>query len=205
MKYPYLTVALLVIFGIIDIAILGNHYKLTKSDWSGWVQAIGSVAALAVAIFVMSRQNRHAVRIVVNTDRRALLRRGEAVAALMFNAHQTIDIFCDELLGWLTQGALSGEIMDKLKGADKAVQEARAALAAVPLHELGSRDMVHGAVAMLESMAFICTTIEVWQAQPLQHFHRGEANNVAAHYKQHATSAMAWYQAGLDALEAADF
>jgi hypothetical protein len=57
MKYPYLTVFLLVVFGLLDIAILGNHFGLDATTWPGWVQAVGSIGALAVAIFVMKKQS----------------------------------------------------------------------------------------------------------------------------------------------------
>lgn len=199
-RYP-----LLVLTGASALLVTGLNSKLSTSDFSSWVQALGSIAALGIAIFIMSRQNQHAVRIVINTDRRALLRRGEAVLVLMFNAHQSVDISCNDLIGSLVTGVPSEEILENMKAIAKATQEARAILAAVPLHELGSREMVSGAIMMLETMTFICASIELWQASPPQEFHRPHGNEIALHYKNQAEMAMKSYQFGLDALEAADF
>jgi hypothetical protein len=123
----------------------------------------------------------------------------------MFNAHQTVDIFSNGMLGWLAAGDGSDEIMERLKGAAKALDEARCTLSPIPLHDLGSRDMVGGVIAMMESMTFINTTIEAWHRNTPQQFHREEGRDVALHYRQQAKLAMDRFQAGLTALEAAEF
>lgn len=49
------------LFGVAASAFLvslGLKFDLSKSDWASWVQALGSVAALAVAMFVMWWQTR---------------------------------------------------------------------------------------------------------------------------------------------------
>lgn len=53
-----------VLYPLLGVAVsaflisLGLKFDLSKSDWASWVQAIGSVAALAVAMIVMLWQNR---------------------------------------------------------------------------------------------------------------------------------------------------
>ena len=74
MKYPYLVIALLLIFGVVDIAILGNSFGLTKSEWSGWVQAIGAIAAIGVGWTLAQHQIRHAEK-----SRNAEFAKGEKV------------------------------------------------------------------------------------------------------------------------------
>ena len=73
---------------LVDLVILGRAYDLNKSDWSGWVQAIGSVSALGVAIYVMSRQNAHAARLAADTDKRILMRRAASLEALIDRGYE---------------------------------------------------------------------------------------------------------------------
>lgn len=36
---------------------VGLHHKFTSSDWSAWVQAVGSLIGIAIAVYVPARQN----------------------------------------------------------------------------------------------------------------------------------------------------
>ena len=40
------------IFLILDLILLGIHFELSKSDWAGWVQAVGSMGAIGCALWV---------------------------------------------------------------------------------------------------------------------------------------------------------
>ena len=151
MKYPYLTVALLIVFGIIDIALLGNQYELTKSDWPGWVQAIGSIAALAVAIYVMSRQNRHAAMLLMDADKRALVRTGSSVHALMVRAEMHIGSCSSLFAGFATSANMADG--DAFLGLSRhVIAEAKRVLVAVPAHELGSYPMTVALQNMVECL-----------------------------------------------------
>jgi hypothetical protein len=44
----------------VDLIILGVKVDLTKSDWASWVQAVGSVMAICVALFLAGAQQRKA-------------------------------------------------------------------------------------------------------------------------------------------------
>ena len=157
MKYPYLTVALLLFFGIIDIAILGNRYELTKSDWSGWVQAIGSIAALGVAIYIMSRQNQHSAQLLIDADKRALLRRADATAAVVDRATKQLQQFLELITRNLPAGDES-KIRSAIFTAKFALQEPQAATRAIPAHELGSYKMVNGLIKIVE----VFSTFDKW-------------------------------------------
>lgn len=161
MKYPYLTVALLVIFGIADIVILGNRYDLSKSDWSGWVQAIGSIAALGVAIFVMARQNRYAI----NADKRALLRRANAVAAILDRANVQIPQLCEAIAAGLDSGDQTRAI-SAMHAAKIILFEAQTAIRAIPGHELGSYEMVIGMHMTLDVLITFEKTLGIWLHSP---------------------------------------
>lgn len=151
MKYPYLTVALLLLFGVVDIIILGNQFDLSKSDWSGWVQAIGSIAALGVAIYVMSRQNRHAAMLMADADKRVLVRKGSSVHALMVRAEMHIGSCASTLTLGVTSANLT-ECDAFLKLSRHIVAEAKRVLVAVPAHELGSYSMTVALQNMIECL-----------------------------------------------------
>jgi hypothetical protein len=42
---------------LVDLVLLGRVNDLSKSDWSGWVQAVGSVGAILVAVGVAHHQS----------------------------------------------------------------------------------------------------------------------------------------------------
>lgn len=160
MKYPYLTVALLVIFGIIDIGILGNHYELTKSDWSGWVQAIGSVAALGVAIFVMSRQNAHSARLIAQADQLNLKRRAEAISVIMENAHWQVG----QSLGSIREGIEKMDLTETraaFVSAKHFMGDVHRTLSSIPLHDLGSADMTDGILRINQIASVVMATSEM--------------------------------------------
>lgn len=96
MKYPYLTVAFFVFFGIIDIAILGNHYELTKSDWSGWVQAIGSIAAIIGAFWIAKNQHANERKLEKDKRRADERLRFKIVKAVFSKTFATVSLIVNE-------------------------------------------------------------------------------------------------------------
>ena len=164
MKYPYLTVALLVFFGVVDIVILGNHYDLTKSDWSGWVQAIGSIAALAVAIFVMSRQNAHSARLLAEADVRIMLRRAAAVSALVVRASERLQE-CTASLGHDARTGDNASFHTLWTVAGPALRQCKSALELVPAYELGGYKMVNGLHSMIDSLHNFLLLGEEWEKE----------------------------------------
>lgn len=160
MKHPYLTVALLVIFGVIDIVILGNHYELTKSDWSGWVQAIGSIAALAVAIFVMSRQNAHSTKLILQADQLSLKRRAQAISVIMENAHWQVG----HCLGKIREGLDQEDLLQTRAAyvsAKHFMGDVHHTLTAIPLHDLGSAKMTDGILRINQIASVLMATSEL--------------------------------------------
>jgi hypothetical protein len=108
---------------------------------SGWAQVIGSLAALAVAIFVMSRQNAHAAHLIVEADLLALRRRAAAISAIFQRALR---------LSRTSYTLASTPIQDisnvndhcaRLAAKRRSIDTMLAKLDAIPLHELGSFDI----------------------------------------------------------------
>ena len=164
MKKTYVLLAFALIGGSVAIAIIGNQAGLTKDSWPGWVQAIGSIAALGVAIFVMARQNAHSARLLAETDVRIMLRRAAAVSALVVRANERLQ----ECTASLTSVAVPGDnrkvhIMWTVVG--PTLRQCKSALEMVPAHELGGYKMVNGLHSMIDSLHNFLLLGEEWEKE----------------------------------------
>lgn len=126
---------------------------------SGWAQAIGSMAALGVAIFIMQRQAESSARIVLDADRRALIRRANAVFALIQRAAQQATTSRHAILRESKQNL--GELQSTVAAAEIVLREIHASLKIVPLHELGSYDLVTGAQQMIDAISRFRQALDV--------------------------------------------
>jgi hypothetical protein len=129
------------------------RWSIDFATWSaldsGWAQAIGSSAALGVAIFIMSRQNQHSARLVLDSDKRAALRLASSVGALMNEASDRINHAAD----WLEQSAKASSDQAVAIIANMAkvtLAECKTSLMAIPAHELGNHDLVIGLIRIIE-------------------------------------------------------
>ncbi|WP_146744651.1 hypothetical protein [Herbaspirillum rubrisubalbicans] len=122
-----------------------------------WIQAIGAVLALVVAILVPYRQNKNSVR-----ERRAsMLAVAEAAHTHAKKIRDAID-HSD-----FQQGEISHKIYDVY---DKSIiVGVVGALQRVPLHELGSRDAVIAWLSMTDQMVFLGTSVDAFIAGPYQY------------------------------------
>jgi len=53
---PFVIMPLLVLFSVFDLILLGKSFQLSKSDWAGWVQAVGSIGAIVMGWAVVRHQ-----------------------------------------------------------------------------------------------------------------------------------------------------
>ena len=149
---------ILIVSTVIVIRWAVDFVKWSSLD-SGWAQAIGSVAALAVAIYISSRQNSHATRLMIKqnshatrlmleSDTRAVRRHAAAVSAVVARAYiQLLDA-----ARTLDRSALASSDMALpviASGIEITTSETRKALAAIPLHDLGASDLVEGVLHMI--------------------------------------------------------
>lgn len=148
---------------------------------SGGVQAVGSIAALGVAIFVMSSQSKDAIKLVADTDLRALKRKASAIEALMSNARNTVMIATGRIQEGLDSNDANHVILERTTVACYSLIEARNALATVPLHELGSGRMVIATLNMMETLTFLNQAFIDWRAGGPNLFSRIEAHDFAVH------------------------
>jgi hypothetical protein len=136
---------------------MGRFYDLNKSEWAGWVQAVGSIVALGLALYIMNRQNKHAIQLVLDSDLRALRRRGESVMVLIQHAVYDTQILAEQLPEVVSR-ANTEEILAMLNLSRRKISEAKSMLIAIPAHELGSYAMTSAlqmAIGYLSDTALI--------------------------------------------------
>ena len=164
MKKTYVLLAIALIGGSVAIALIGNHMGLTKDSWPGWVQAIGSIAALGVAIFVMSQQNKHAAKLLVDADKRASLRRAHAAAAIIDRADSQVKRACQFIAVSLAVGNASN-ILSTITTTKFLILESQSAVRIIPTHELGSDKMISGLHRIIGILVAFDKGLEMWLGQ----------------------------------------
>jgi len=133
--------------GITYVAI---KHGLGSSEAAGWVQAVGSIAALGIAIYVMSRQNSHSAKLVADADRLTSLRRAKSVYAVLLRTREQLAIFEADMLE-IPQGA-EGVIYAKrkFKVALDMLESIDTTLNGIPAFDLGSFHMADGALQLTQ-------------------------------------------------------
>jgi hypothetical protein len=143
----------------IVLSILGSDTK----DLAAWIQAVGSVAALAIAIFVMNRQNknsirlmvrqnRHAAKLVADADRMTTLRKVDSVNAILGRYHRQLRIVGDSL----AKPATSQEEIQARTRAISAgysfVKNMHSRLQEIPAYDIGSFDLAQAILQFTEAV-----------------------------------------------------
>lgn len=140
---------LLVICLVICLGIFAGIELIAKSPiWSekgaAWVQAIGSIAAIFCAIYVLKRQGEQAAKLAKDTDSLGLARRLAAIEALVERAYEmakTVEVHTEPVNNYWDY-FFSVVQLDQLKFM-------RGALSTVPLYTLESYNLVAGVHEMI--------------------------------------------------------
>lgn len=132
-----------------------------SSEAAAWVQAAGSIAALGVAVFVMSRQNAHAAKLVIDADKRALKRRAAAVSAIIERAHAQINNVFNLIS---TAAAGQSEVFTNvtIQNGRRVLNEMQKTVRSIPAYELGSYEAVVGLQKTIETINDFDKTAEQW-------------------------------------------
>jgi len=160
-KLGKFAVVFLVVLPLLAGAIcLGLRVKLDAAGWASWVQAVGSITALVVAIFVMSRQNSHSAQLVAQADLLSLKRRAQTISIVMENAHdQVADIIHRIRSG--TEKNDVGEVHASLASANHFMGDVHRTLTSIPLHDLGSADMADGILRITQVASVLVATSKI--------------------------------------------
>lgn len=129
---------------------LGRTYDLTKSDWSGWVQAVGSIGAILAGFIVVDQQIKSAARLARRERREA---DDDRVVAALCTALFAQDLIQDTLENMKYPTRLQGYLLlaDEYYDLDGAAR----VLADIPLHALRSSSMIDGVLSLQRCIARI--------------------------------------------------
>lgn len=132
------------------------YEMFSKEGTPAWVQAIGSILALVVAIIVSKSPVNHAAAV----KRKTIFAIAEAAHAHARNIREAIG-----MMTWPT-----GDNSQIYKVYDKVVIEGIVkALQGVPMHELGSSKGVLAILSLTDQMVFLGTAVEALLLGPNQH------------------------------------
>ncbi len=161
--------AVIVTISVDKLIALGHQYKLDAAGWASWVQAVGSIAALAVAIFVMSQQNAHATRLALSADTKALRRRGESVLVLIQHSYSVLGTAKNLIEAVLDDGTTVDAIDMALKVSRGKLEEVRRVLVSVPAHELGAFEMTASLQKAIGAITEVLHMVEPQDYNDLYH------------------------------------
>jgi hypothetical protein len=131
-----------VVLVLTGLVWLGLKFDLGKSDWAAWVQAVGSIAAIAGAWVIGKRQSDtaylHAMRLQENDRHNRVL----AVFPIAARAHELIVELDNMPYDHYYKGHYSAP---SFRACIKAIE-------AIPLHELGKFGLVEGYMQMQQAL-----------------------------------------------------
>ena len=120
------------------------HWTIGFVTWStldsGWAQAIGSIGALGVAIYVMSRQNAHSLRVMALSERLGTMRRADAVLGIVEPTHARIAEISNTISTRSTRDPLDLQ-KRRVRMLLTKVQRLEDTIRAIPVHDLGAYDI----------------------------------------------------------------
>ncbi|WP_298407686.1 hypothetical protein [Janthinobacterium sp.] len=185
----------------IAIALIGNFAGLDRNSWPGWVQAIGSVAALLVAIFVMRRQNAHTTKLALEADKRVLLRKVAAISAVVDRTHEQMSHSFTKIIE--VASSIDVRLLKLTWSIEKAVLHSmKLQLDEIPLHEIGSYELVTGIHKTIEVLSDFDLLVSQWIDDPRTIPNVSGVLSSMPHLQAKADSAKAIYQHGLALLNA---
>lgn len=138
-----------------NLIVVGMRFDLSKTDWSGWVQAIGSIAALLGAFILGKQQSATALGAIHEADRLSAQRRANALAAIATAAAEQ----ADRILNVFHEQGFH-YIQFRLADFDPPLDDVKAALHAVPMHEVGSYPAVTAMINLKTSTQYAQKAIQ---------------------------------------------
>ncbi|MBF3782282.1 hypothetical protein ISG18_26735 [Burkholderia pseudomallei] len=146
---------------VIGVSLFGATSAGTqpyKSDYmASWMQAIGSIAAIAGAYWVAERQGRQQRLHALEMDRLARQRSYEAFRAIMENGYKRArDLTCT------ATGLKKDAFVDYWKRAERQFMDTINALSMVPLYSLGSYEAVDSLIGMKDTLANMKEAVEAY-------------------------------------------
>lgn len=134
---------------------------LDASAWASWVQALGSIAALLVAVLVMKKQNdnaldlmarehRHAAGLVVDADRRSTLRKVDSVHAILGRYRNQLVTIASSMHWQAVEHREIVSVARQTHIAFALTKKMKETLQTIPVFEIGSFDLADAVLRFIE-------------------------------------------------------
>lgn len=162
MKKTYWLVGLMLLVVLVAMVYLGFRFSLSRLEWPGWVQAVGSIAAIVAAYFLGAAQVEAANHAAMAAERRAEGKRQSSIlaigAAIVSMVEELPNLAYNNKAGHLAVGlAYDKRIFDGLISA----------LGNIPVHELGSAKAVESFFGIKNSLIALQVKIEKFWDQDI--------------------------------------
>lgn len=120
------------------------------AGWAAWVQAIGSITAIGVAIWIGDYQSKRAKEQAIHMDGLAVKRRHAALCSILDEAH----VQCLRVAPEFSEDHLFGTY-SFIHYNERSFNDAISTLEEIPLHELDSYNVVAGISGLRDRMISI--------------------------------------------------
>ncbi|MDQ4625041.1 hypothetical protein [Janthinobacterium lividum] len=156
------------IVGIVLIAVLGAalylgfRFSLTRPEWPGWVQAVGSIAAIVAAYFLGAAQVDAANQSALAAEQRAEAKRHASILAIGSAAILTV-----EALPELAHNNRGGHLAIGLTYDKRVFDSLISALGNIPVHELGSAKAVESFFVIKNTLIALQVKIDKFREQDI--------------------------------------
>lgn len=182
-------------------------------DLAAWVQAVGSIAALFIAIFVMARQNRnaarlmirqnrHSTKLVVDADRLATIRRGKSVQAVMRRTYLQLQQIERDMLTPPQPEEGIEQLQSRFRVATSILTRLKATMDEIPAFDLGSFEMADGVLQLADGLEIYEDLLRLLSAEPWQAGAEHIQQVMAVHRPTTIDGALAKFNDGLTQLQA---
>lgn len=173
---------------------------LGSPEVASWVQAVGSIAALGIAIYVMSRQNAHSAKLVADADRIATFRRARSVAAVLLRAYEQVKAIDAKMRAAPDLAQEYETRCHYFKASLDLLLEIITSIKAIPAYDLGSYHMADGILQFEHALSTYKSGLEYLSRNP----NSAGQSVVVEHINRSAESvrmALKKFDAGLDEIK----
>jgi hypothetical protein len=143
--------------GVIGLAVLvrvGFLACLSSTEWANWVQAVGSIVAIAVAFTVGARQGKDAIA-AISFDHRYEANRRYAAYSVIAEAARKHSAICLAIFTPHGFHFMNVDVADVVKSGESV----SSALQAIPIHEVGTYEAVDALLALKTNVDYLGSAI----------------------------------------------
>ena len=142
-----------------------NWGDLKAADWAAWVQAVGSIGAIAGAFWIADRQSKTAIEAIKLEAGQAARDKRTSAIAIVDAAFERARVIRASIEGIDPMDAKSNLYITY----DKSITEGLVrALSGIPMHEIGSSKAVASLLLFTDQFTFLDRAIEKFHAGPLK-------------------------------------